>query len=167
MKKITPENRLAHFLSKVDIPDDREGCWKWQDCPTSGGYAQYRVGNRKIRVHRYSYQIFKGPILAGLLVCHTCDNPMCVNPRHLFLGSEKDNTQDMIRKGRKVIITGENHHWAKLTNQEVVRIIELRNQGLAQQDIANAVGVSRPRVSQILTDPRYGNYPKRKIRITR
>jgi hypothetical protein len=94
------DSLLNRFWSKVKKTDN---CWEWQACKNEHGYGILNIGKRglgKIRAHRLSFIIHKGEIPESLLVCHRCDNPTCVNPEHLFLGTQKDNTQDMIKKGR-------------------------------------------------------------------
>jgi hypothetical protein len=78
------------------------GCWQWTATTDRKGYGKLSVDNRPVSAHRLSYQWFRGPIPEGMMVCHTCDNPGCVNPSHLFLGSAKDNTDDAVTKGRLV-----------------------------------------------------------------
>lgn len=77
-----------------------KGCWEWQGCLTKGGYGRFQVHPKTLRAHRVSYFLFNGPIIDSQLVLHKCDNPLCVNPEHLFLGTSKENTDDMIAKGR-------------------------------------------------------------------
>ncbi len=74
-------------------------CWEF-DGNISHGYGRLTVDGKRVLAHRYSYEKFVGPILEGLMVCHKCDNPPCVNPDHLFLGTQLDNIRDCIAKGR-------------------------------------------------------------------
>jgi len=93
---------LARFESKFKKTD---GCWEWEGCKSKSGYGQFGVrGDNSYFVsrytHRVSWELYRGEIPKGLCVLHRCDNPSCVNPEHLFLGTHKDNTQDMVEKGR-------------------------------------------------------------------
>lgn len=76
------------------------GCWVWMGSLVYG-YGQASRGDKSIRAHRLSYETYKGPVPKGMCVCHTCDNPCCVNPDHLFLGTHKDNAEDKVKKGRQ------------------------------------------------------------------
>jgi len=75
-------------------------CWEWQAGKYPTGYGRFYAEGHYRGTHRISYELTKGPIPIGMFICHTCDNHGCVNPMHLFAGAPKDNTQDMIRKGR-------------------------------------------------------------------
>lgn len=90
------------WLSKYYVINSNTGCWDWQYCTDYDGYGKLKVCQVSWYAHRYFYQIYRDVIPPGLLVCHTCDNPSCVNPEHLFLGTDKDNAQDKKRKGRAV-----------------------------------------------------------------
>lgn len=92
---------LERFWAKVDQSPGPEGCWTWTSTRNHRGYGLFRVAtDKQVSAHRYSYQLVNGPIVDGSFVCHTCDNPPCVNPAHLWSGSQSDNMQDRNRKGR-------------------------------------------------------------------
>jgi hypothetical protein len=80
----------------------RNGCWLWRRYRQSGGYGQIRLSGERILAHRLSWLVHNGAIPDGLNVCHHCDTPACVNPKHLFLGTAKDNARDSIAKGRNL-----------------------------------------------------------------
>ena len=88
--------KLEDFWKHVDKSSD---CWLWLGAK-SHGYGATEISGRRIQAHRIAWILIRGPIPKGLFVCHHCDNPPCVRPEHLFLGTDVDNTHDMIRKGR-------------------------------------------------------------------
>lgn len=90
---------LQRLLEKV-IVDQKTDCWEYQGGKNNIGYGMIRDEHKMRTTHRVSYEEHKGPIPKGMCVCHTCDNPICCNPDHLWLGTRKQNTQDMIDKGR-------------------------------------------------------------------
>src|SRR5687768_198156 len=90
-------------------------CWLWTCPPDRCGYGFFRVGRKKWRAHRVAYELYVGPIPRGLLVLHRCDVPACVNPQHLFLGTDADNGADKKAKGRAPRVIGN----AKLTPEAV------------------------------------------------
>jgi hypothetical protein len=108
---------LARFMKKVD---KTETCWLWTACKDEGGYGHFRLGNKMPPAHRVSFEHFKEPILQGLNVNHTCDNPPCVNPEHLWQGTQKEGIVDRDSKGRQM--KGEKQCLAKLTEQQVLDI---------------------------------------------
>ena len=110
------------------------GCIEWAKHKDVDGYGVISVGNRPQYVHRVAHEIYIGPIPPGMLVCHKCDNPSCFNPEHLFLGSSKDNLQDMVKKGRKP--RGEKVHNSKLTEKQVKEIKARLQEGEKVSQIA-------------------------------
>jgi len=97
-------------------------CLEWTLARSKDGYGTYRLTNKSISVHRALWQIEYGEIPEGLCVCHTCDNPSCVNLDHLFLGTRSDNMQDAVRKGRWAKVSGELNPRARLTEDAVREI---------------------------------------------
>jgi hypothetical protein len=114
----TFEQKTAEFFSRITKTDT---CWIWNGIRNPAGYGEYgKWRGRKMLAHRLSYLIHNGALPDGAIVCHTCDNPWCVNPDHLFLGTNGDNTQDALKKGR--LPTGEKSYKAKLKESDVIFI---------------------------------------------
>lgn len=129
-----------------------EGCWGWNGCiPKNPGYGQFTSRMKKYRSHIASWLIFKGEIPKGMCVCHTCDNRICSNPKHLFLATDYENNQDMVKKGRSPILykDGESNPNKKLTEDQVKQIIEQLNSGISQRSIAADFKVSQTNISLI------------------
>lgn len=135
----------------------RDGCWDWSGFKNYFGYGRLMIldtdGKRKPRsAHRLSWELYRGPIPAGKCILHRCDNPSCSNPDHLFIGTKKDNTQDMMKKGRHGHVTGERHGKAKLNNETVIAVrYAYALSGCLQKDLANSVGVDSSVMSEILS----------------
>lgn len=117
----------------------------------ASGYGYVYVGREKLSAHRLAYALFYGEDPAGKFVCHRCDNPPCVNPEHLFLGTSAENTADRVAKGRSGSSKGSRHLAAKL-NEDVVREIRtLFAHGLSNQEIGRMFNVNRTTVCDIKT----------------
>ena len=137
------------FWGKVLIKGDNE-CWEWQAGLLDKGRGAFWVDGKQIRAHRFAYETKTGHITEEMFVCHHCDNGKCVNPKHLFLGTPKDNTQDMIKKGRKVTLRGENDPKSKLTRKQAEMIYSLcKEKKISQHKIGRLFNVSRSTVLAI------------------
>jgi predicted XRE-type DNA-binding protein len=142
------EEIVSRFLDKIEI-DDQTGCWNWTAGKWGKGYGQFSVSGRPMSAHRFSYQHFVGEIPDGLDVLHSCDNPGCVNPEHLWLGTNEDNIADKVSKGRSGV--GSDNPNAKITAETVLVIRELVGSGqVKQSEIADQLGLSRQGVSDIV-----------------
>jgi HNH endonuclease len=124
-----------------------DGCWNWL-LACRGNYGLVKRKGKMLKAHRYSYELFVGPIKDGLLVLHKCDNPKCVNPKHLFLGTNADNMKD--RDNKKRHSHGVRHPKARLTEEQVLRIIHWnKSTGVMLKDIALELGVSMVTIEKI------------------
>lgn len=141
------------FLAKIAV-DPVTNCWNWT-ASTQRGYGQIKIPRtrRQIGAHRLSYQRNVGAIPKGMMVLHHCDNRVCCNPHHLFLGTAKDNATDMANKGRHLY--GERNTQHKLIEADVNRIFDLRAAGLSQSHIAAVIGVGQMTVCRILNGLRW------------
>lgn len=126
--------------------DPVTGCWLWQLGKTSAGYGQITIDKSVVYAHRASFAAFKGDIPDGMEVCHTCDNPSCINPTHLFLGSHRENMTDAARKGRMGGPSGEKSGAAKLT---VAQVREIRKSEGSHRKLAAIYGVSHRTIGYI------------------
>ena len=142
---MTEEER---FWSWVNISDP-ESCWEWKGHKNKDGYGRFVSNKKRYVSSRFSYTISKGDIPDDLLVCHSCDNPSCVNPEHLFLGSYTDNNRDTVNKGRTNPRKGDNHPHAKITEAQVEEIKMLLESGISNKEIAERYGVSVSHIRNI------------------
>lgn len=151
---------IFHRFSKHYIVDKKSGCWNWTAFKNRG-YGKLTISeNGNIRVwlaHRISYFLYVGHLPHHLMVCHHCDNPSCVNPHHLFLGTRVDNCNDMVKKGR--VAKGQDSGKAKLTNQDVFTIRYLITNGLSNKAIAYFFNVRPNTISGIKTKTTWAHLP--------
>ena len=142
----------TRFSSKYAVTPN--GCWIWMAGLSTNGYGRICVGKRPAEAHRVSWEIHRGPIpkgngYHGTCVLHRCDNPACVNPDHLFLGTVADNNADRDAKGRQRSVNGERHWKAKLSDDEVEEIRVLKGYETATT-LAKRYGVSISHICNIL-----------------
>ena len=124
------------------------GCWLWAGAVDGKGYGRLIERGKVLLAHRVSWMICHGAIPSGLCVCHRCDTPLCVNPAHLFLGTQRENIQDASRKQRMPL--GERQGNVKLKTADVIAIRELAHAGVMQKDIAARFAIAQPTVSDIV-----------------
>ncbi len=134
------------FWSHVDKTGD---CWIWVAFRTPFGYGAVQVSGKKVHAHRVAYELTHGAIPVGMCVMHKCDNPPCVRPEHLCLGTASENTKDMYNKGRDRAARGEHSGAAKLTDQAVKDIRRRSSSGERKCDLAVEFGVSKATVTLV------------------
>lgn len=146
-----PRSLPERLWAKVDVgPDD--ACWPFRGKTDHFGYGILSGGRGAgARAHRVAYEDKVGPIPAGLVVMHECDNPPCCNPSHLTVGTRADNNRDRAQKkrGREARQGGSSNAMARLTDADVGEIRRLRGEGATQQSIADRFGISQAQVSKI------------------
>lgn len=136
------------FWRKVRIGQSGK-CWEWVAAKDKDGYGTIQTNNGKQRANRVVWELSYGEIDAGMCVLHHCDNPSCVNPSHLFLGTLGDNNRDRAKKGRSNSVSGSEHYNAKLDETDVMFIRYWLKSGYTHQKIADVFGVSRVTITDI------------------
>ena len=137
---------IHRFVTKITIGDD---CWEWLAYADKNGYGNFWFDGKNHQSHRIAWMLTFGDIPDGMCVCHMCDNPSCVNPHHLFLGTSNDNTQDKMDKGRHVKSLGERHGNHKLNKQQVIEIKQKLKKKIKQKELAKEYKVSCGTISLI------------------
>jgi hypothetical protein len=130
--------------------DELTGCWNSTYAKRRDGYAQIGFLGKMYPVHRLAYLLFTGSIPEGLFVCHNCDNRRCFNPKHLWLGTCKDDMEDKVKKGRQAKWQTHGVWNGSLSEAQVHRIFQLRTEGFSQAEIGKTIGIGQPHVSDIL-----------------
>ena len=168
--KHTPEpwnnqKYIERFWSRVDVKGPDE-CWEWKRGSTVQGYGCFHYGSSSIRAHRFSYQQHNGPIKEHDCVCHSCDNPKCVNPAHLWIGTRAENNADKEAKKRgvhPVQSSGESNTNYVLTTPEVIAARVMSRKGLPQARIAKLLDVSTSAVCLIVNGERRVDETERRV----
>ena len=129
----------------MGVRSSKAGCWEWCKARDERGYGFIYVNGCNVRTHRYSWEIHHGEIPVGLFVCHHCDNPRCVRPDHLFVGTHKDNMQDAKKKGRLYVPPkgaplhknrGERNGGSRVIEEQVKAMRKERKEGCKLRDLA-------------------------------
>ena len=139
---------MERFWSKT-VKNEKNGCINWIASKNKCGYGQFRIGNKILYANRVSYELSIGGIPKNMEVCHKCDNPACVNPDHLFLGTHKDNMNDASVKKRFPNRKGQNNPSAKLTENDIRDIKILLQTDLSQRKIGLLFSVGQTTISDI------------------
>ena len=143
MKRFTVEQRFWRHINRKSLNE----CWNWTGCCNKDGYGRIYITKGKTnKIHRISWEIHFGKIPNEMCVCHTCDNPQCGNPNHLFLGTRQDNSDDMVLKDRQS--KGEDKWCCKLTHDKVKKIRELKGK-FTQKEIGKMFNVNYRTISGI------------------
>jgi hypothetical protein len=137
------------FWEKVDkrVPDE---CWLWKGACNPNKYGHLRVGKKEITASRIAWILTNGPIPEGLCVLHSCDNPPCCNPLHLFLGTNLDNVRDKEKKGRGIYVNGERCGMSKLTTEKIIEIRKMHKGGLSGIKLAAIFGIGKSEIYNII-----------------
>lgn len=174
--KITDQNVIDEygkrmFWAKVSIKEDDNLCWEWMGSTNTRGYGHTEFNGVATAASRKAYMLHNNIILQDrkMLVCHSCDNPVCCNPKHLFLGTSKDNVRDMVKKGRgkgqyvagaikkyEEIRRGSKNHMAKISEKDVIKIRKLwRKKEMSLKEIAILFNMASATISQIANYKRW------------
>jgi hypothetical protein len=150
---LTPVQRIATFWSRVNVAAAGE-CWLWKGGLFNTGYGAFRYNGNTRQAHRFAAEIQFGTIPRGMAVCHKCDVRACVNPEHLFLGTNSDNMADAARKGR--MARGERVYRSRLTAEDVVAI---RKSTLTHAAIAKHYGVHGTTICHVMNRKTWRHIP--------
>lgn len=160
--------RKALYILDFESKILKSGCWWFKGAKNQKGYGVFKNPWERA-AHRFSWCIYCGEIPKGMLVCHHCDNPSCVNPKHLFLGTPQDNSSDMVRKKRsikgRIGMRGELNPATKITEATAREIISLLKKKMTCPDIVKALHVSRDIVYDIKRKKTWGHLHSRKTHI--
>lgn len=147
MNKTFNSNKLWSKINKCS----KSECWEWQGTKTTAGYGVIRINYKLQYAHRLAWELSNNiKIPKKGVICHSCDNPGCCNPSHLFLGSQADNLADARQKGRLPSIEGEAHHNTHISEDDVRQIRYLGYTNMSKKKIGERFGISRQAITDIL-----------------
>jgi len=152
--KVAIEIRFWKYIIKND---DINKCWKWTGSKIKSGYGNISVNDKIKLAHRVSYEMHNGAIPEGMFVCHSCDNPECCNPLHLWIGTNSDNVADKMKKGRLNPNDGMNNPRAILKDQDILEIRKLLLDGVKGAVIARQYGVGKTAICRIKLGKSWAN----------
>lgn len=147
--KYAGKDRFTEEFIRKRVNRNENGCWEWKGAKHKQGYGNVRYEGKTHLAHRLSWKIFKGEIPDGFMVCHKCDNSSCVNPEHLFLGTQKDNVSDAIEKER--FKPGKLPRQTKLQWDQVQEIKNLHLNGMTRKKLQEKFHVSQTCIAKIIT----------------
>jgi hypothetical protein len=150
------DSLARRFWMRVDKKD--ASCWEWLGAKDGKGYGTIRSSRKRLLAHRVSYLLHNGNITIGKVICHSCDNKLCVNPAHLFEGTQKDNVYDAVKKG--IIPNSE-----KLTDNQKSMIVSRLDLGVKQKDVAKEFNVSQSLISIVKRGIGHSFYKKSKFKV--
>ena len=137
-------------VSKID-KSNPDACWVWTANTIKDGYGHVRENGKMKLAHQIAWERVYGEIPENIKVCHSCDNPPCVNPKHLFLGTQKQNMEDMSRKGRHHDVAGYKHSRRKLSGDDIIAIRSIaRGNNVFKKEIGQIFGISITHVTRIV-----------------
>lgn len=155
-RTLTLSESVRRRFEEKYMPEPMSGCWLWLGALSKYGYGTISGGRAHNHVplfaHRVSWEIANGPIPPGLSICHKCDNTACVNPQHLYAGTQRQNIQDALDRGRWTqhgASVGADHHLAKLTEDDVKEIRRAAEAGETRVSLARRFGVDPTNISCI------------------
>ena len=146
---------FAEKFQKFYQAKNVEQCWEYSGSLYRNGYGRFSVGLKGVLAHRVAFYIANG-FITSQLVLHKCDNRACVNPAHLYLGSQKDNMQDAVSRNRIRPCRGEQSYRSKLTEEDVKHIFKLRAEGKSITEITTIFNVRRNHIGRVLSGKRWG-----------
>jgi len=147
-----------YLINHIKV-NKKTNCWNWIGFKDKDGYGKIRQGRfeKEQRAHRISYIIFKEDFDRSLIVCHKCDNPSCINPDHLFIGTHSINHRDMQSKNRSNYAIGERHGRSILKKEDVLTIKKMRHDNISVKKISKKFGISISYIYELLRNEKWSH----------